>query len=125
LFPLTRILDKINVFKFDKYTCNIVLDVYAYRRLGCTTRKSPLIRRWPWPNTRIFITPGIFIHINATTHSGYFYSASSSPQLHRNAPDYGHCVCVGVHTPKRYRQRRVKDLSVYISVRTPVMRFIS
>src|ERR687897_366278 len=41
----------------------------------------------------------------------YFYSASSSPLLLRSAPDYSNdTACVGVNTPKRHRQLRVKDL---------------
>jgi len=43
-------------------------------------------------------------------HSGYFYSASSSPLLLRGSPNYKHWYCVGVNTPKRYRQLREKDL---------------
>src|SRR6218665_1172445 len=42
-------------------------------------------------------------------HYGYFYSASSSPLLLRDAPDYS-IDTVGVNKPKHYRQLRVKDL---------------
>jgi len=43
-------------------------------------------------------------------HSGYFYSASSSPLLLRGAPDTARILCRSF-TPKRHRQLRVKDLS--------------
>ena len=42
-------------------------------------------------------------------HSGYFYSASSSPLLLRGAPDTARILCRNF-TPKRHRQLWVKDL---------------
>src|SRR6218665_2884036 len=42
-------------------------------------------------------------------HSGYFYSASSSPLLLRDAPDTARILCRNF-MPKRHRQLRVKDL---------------
>src|SRR6218665_916827 len=42
-------------------------------------------------------------------HSGYFYSASSSPLLLRGAPDTAWILCRSF-TPKCHRQQRVKDL---------------
>jgi|SRR6218665_1277819 len=41
-------------------------------------------------------------------HSGYFYSASSSPLLLRGAPDTA-WILLGSFTPKHHRQLRVKD----------------
>ena len=46
---------------------------------------------------------------NSFIHSGYFYSASSSPLLPRGAPDTARTLC-GNFTPKRHRQLQVKDL---------------
>src|SRR6218665_3294936 len=46
---------------------------------------------------------------NAVIHSGYFYSASSSPLLLRSAPDAARMLCRSF-TPNRHRQLRVKDL---------------
>src|SRR6218665_841362 len=46
---------------------------------------------------------------NSFIHSGYFYSASSSPLLLRSAPDTSRIPCQSL-TPKRLRQLRVKDL---------------
>src|SRR6218665_1541950 len=43
-------------------------------------------------------------------HSGYFYSAFSSPPLLRGAPDTARILCQRF-TTKRHRQLRVKDLS--------------
>src|SRR6218665_1485389 len=41
----------------------------------------------------------------------HFYSAfNSQPELFRSAPDHSNWHCVGVYTPKRYRQLQVKDL---------------
>jgi len=37
-------------------------------------------------------------------HSGYLYIASLSPLQLRGAPDHSNWHCVGVYTPKRYRQ---------------------
>ena len=48
-----------------------------------------------------------FIH--SCIHSGYFYSASSSPLLLSSAPDTARILCRSF-TPKRHRQLRVKDL---------------
>src|SRR6218665_396495 len=48
-----------------------------------------------------------FIH--SFNHSGYFYSAYSSPLLLRGAPDTARILC-RYSTPKRHRQLRVKDL---------------
>ena len=48
----------------------------------------------------------LFIH---AIHSGYFYSASSSPILLKGAPDTARILCWNF-TPKRHRQLRVKDL---------------
>jgi len=42
-------------------------------------------------------------------HSDYFYSASSSPQLLRGAPNTARILCWNF-TPKRHRQLWVKDL---------------
>src|SRR6218665_3532591 len=42
-------------------------------------------------------------------HSGYFYSASSSPLLLRGAPDTAWILCWSF-TPKRQMQLRVKEL---------------
>src|SRR6218665_253830 len=49
---------------------------------------------------------GIF---HSFIHSGYFYSALSSPLLLRSAPDTARILCRGF-TLKRHRQQRVKDL---------------
>src|SRR6218665_658736 len=46
---------------------------------------------------------------NSFIHSGYFYSASSSPILLRGAPDTARILCRS-STPKRHRQLQVKDL---------------
>src|SRR6218665_602497 len=43
-------------------------------------------------------------------HSGYFYSATSSPPLLRSASDTARILCRSF-TLKRHRQLRVKDLS--------------
>jgi len=52
-----------------------------------------------------------FVHssIRSFIHSGYFYSASSSPLLLSGAPDTARILCRSF-TPKRHRQLRVKDL---------------
>jgi len=42
-------------------------------------------------------------------HSGYFYSASSRPLLHRGVPDTAQTLCRSF-TPKRHKQLQVKDL---------------
>src|SRR6218665_3016545 len=42
-------------------------------------------------------------------HSGYFYSASSSPPLLRGDPDTARILCRSF-TPKRHTQLRTKDL---------------
>src|SRR6218665_56838 len=42
-------------------------------------------------------------------HTGYIYSTSSSPLLHRGAPDTARILCRSF-TPKRHRQLRVNDL---------------
>src|SRR6218665_1068648 len=50
--------------------------------------------------------------IHSFIHSGYFYNASSSPQvpqLLRGAPDTARMLCLSF-TPKRHMQLRVKDL---------------
>jgi len=55
---------------------------------------------------------GISVWVYSQFHSfipDCFYSASSSPQLLRGAPDYS-INSVAVNTPKRYRQLWVKDL---------------
>jgi len=52
----------------------------------------------------------LFIH--SCIHSGYFYSASSSSLLLRDAPDSN---CFEVNTPKHYRQLWAKYL---LKVRT-------
>ena len=44
-------------------------------------------------------------------HSGYFYSASSSPPLLRGVPHTARALWRSF-TPKRHRQLRVKDLSI-------------
>jgi len=46
---------------------------------------------------------------NSFIHSGYFYSASSSPLLLRGAPDTARIPCRSF-TSKRLMQLRVKDL---------------
>jgi len=48
-------------------------------------------------------------HISSFIHSGYFYSASSSPLLLRSAPDKARILCRSI-TPKRHRQLWAKDL---------------
>ena len=48
-------------------------------------------------------------------HSGYLYSASSSPLLFRGAPDTARTLCRSF-TPKHHRQLRVKDLP-YVAAR--------
>ena len=40
----------------------------------------------------------------------HFYSTSRSLQPFRCAPDHSNWHCIGVYTPKRYRQLQVKDL---------------
>ena len=50
-----------------------------------------------------------FLYINSLIHSGYFYSASSSPPLLGGASDTARIMCRSF-TPKRHRQLRVKDL---------------
>ena len=47
--------------------------------------------------------------IRSFIHSGYFYSASSSPLLLRSAPDTAQ-ILFRSFTPRRHRQLRVKDL---------------
>jgi len=49
---------------------------------------------------------------------GYFSCGSSSPLLLRGAPRLQHWYCVGVNTPKRYRQLQEKDLPK-VSLVTP------
>src|SRR6218665_810407 len=47
--------------------------------------------------------------IHSFVHSGYFYSASSSPLHIRGAPDTARILCRSV-TLKRHRQLRATDL---------------
>jgi len=47
--------------------------------------------------------------IHSFIHSGYLYSASSSPLLLRDAPETAQILCRSF-TPKRHRQLQVKDL---------------
>src|SRR6218665_1458264 len=58
----------------------------------------------------------LFICSVLIIHSGYFYSASSSPLLLRGAPDTARILYLSF-TPKRYRQLRVKDLSKVLTWR--------
>src|SRR6218665_1770406 len=56
--------------------------------------------------------PFIFIYpqnINSFIHSGYFYSAPSSPLLLRGAPDYSTDTVSEFHA-EAHRQLQVKDL---------------
>ena len=50
------------------------------------------------------------LQFSSLIHSGYFYSASSSPLLLRGALDTARILCRNF-TPKRHRQLWVKDLS--------------
>ena len=50
-----------------------------------------------------------FISASAFIHSGYFYSASSSPLLLRGAPDTARILCQSF-TPKHHRQLQAKNL---------------
>jgi len=47
----------------------------------------------------------VFSFIQSIIHSGHFYSAPSSPQLLRSAPDTARILCRSF-TPKRHRQQR-------------------
>src|SRR6218665_1691043 len=49
----------------------------------------------------------------SSVHSGFFYSASSSPLLPRGAPDTARILCPSF-TPKRHRQLRVKYLPNFL-----------
>src|SRR6218665_521288 len=51
----------------------------------------------------------MYSFIHSFIHSGYLYSASSSPVLFRGAPDTALILCRSF-TLKRHRQLRVKDL---------------
>src|SRR6218665_3836687 len=51
-----------------------------------------------------------FSYDNSFIHSGYFYSASSSPLLLRSAPVKARMLCRSFML-KRHRQLRVKDLT--------------
>src|SRR6218665_3433679 len=50
------------------------------------------------------------LNVYSIIHSGYFYSASSSPLLLRGAPDAARILCRGF-TPKHHRHLRVKNSS--------------
>src|SRR6218665_2316349 len=50
----------------------------------------------------------VCLYAQVGIHSGYFYSASSSPLAHGGAHDTARIQCRSL-TPKRHRQLRVKD----------------
>ena len=66
-----------------------------------------------WPHEReshnLISLSNYFVGRCSFNHSGYFYSASSSPLLFRGAPDTAQILCRSF-TPKRHRQLRVKNL---------------
>src|SRR6218665_1914698 len=51
----------------------------------------------------------LYFLLSSFIHSGYFYSASSSPLLLRGAPETARVLCRSF-TPKCHRQLRVKAL---------------
>jgi len=87
-----------------------------------TTTSS--LSRWKMTHTRLTIKAqgvvhaekafvmcqsDLFQYIPIFIHSGYFYSASSSPLLLRGAPDTARILCRSF-MPKHHRQLQAKDL---------------
>ena len=68
----------------------------------CRNRRKRATRNYSTFHTRCQVTTEFI-------HSGYFYSASSSPLLLRSAPDTAQILCLSF-TPKCHRQLLVKDL---------------
>ena len=93
-------------FKSLKYA-SIGKQVACSLMQRCTLWASIMLSSFLW-NLLIYTLLSI-MHQATEIHSGYFYSASSSPLLLRSAPDMARILCRNF-TPKHHRQLWVKDL---------------
>ena len=104
LIPTCSYLRFTEPLQLQSEKSQLVVARFARRYLAHDKPTLMAFRELHWSEVTLLIrTRMTFIH------SDYFYSASSDPLLLRGASDTARILCRNV-TPKRHRQRWVKDL---------------